>query len=334
MKNYSISYKYLWLYAVIAGFLLSLTPLSLAILHKDRSQIGLHLIDTAIFLVLNIAMFFASLWLNLRLVEKPLMKKILFNLLAYIALCALAIAIHQPFWMRMLKLPLIFYIRDEFIRNLIVFSISYIVAHAMDTFRQNQQMKDVIIQIQQKNLAGQLETLKQQINPHFFFNSMNTLSGLAREDPNKTVEFIDKLSLIFRYVLDIQEKSLVPLSEEIRFAKAYIFLFEVRFADKVVIEINLDENDTALVPSLCSQLLLENIIKHNSMTHQNPVKIEFYKEPSYFVVRNTLTPKKDTAGAGIGLTNLDARSRLLTGKPIEIIASTDHFTVKIPLKSS
>jgi LytS/YehU family sensor histidine kinase len=254
--------------------------------------------------------------------------------LAYIALCSLAILIHQPVWMKMHKLPLIFFIRDEFIRNLIVFSISYIVAHAMDTFRQNQLMKDIIIEIQQKNLAGQLETLKQQINPHFFFNSMNTLSGLAKEDPNKTVEFIDKLSLIFRYVLDIQEKNLVSLSEELRFAKAYIFLLEVRFAEKLVIEINLDENETAMVPSLCSQLLLENIIKHNSMSNHNPVKIEFYKEPGYFVVRNTLALKKDTTGAGIGLKNLDARSRLLIGKQIEINASADHFMVKIPFKSN
>lgn len=334
MKNYTLNFKYLWLYAIIAGFLLSLTPFSLAISHKESGEIGFHLIDTGIFLILNIAMFFVSLWLNLRLVEKPLIRKILINILVYTALCALAILIHQPVWMKMHKLPLIFFIRDEFIRNLIIFSISYIVAHAMDTFRQNQLMKDIIIEIQQKNLAGQLETLKQQINPHFFFNSMNTLSGLAKEDPNKTVEFIDKLSLIFRYVLDIQEKNLVPLSEELRFAKAYIFLLEVRFADKLVIEINLDENETAMVPSLCSQLLLENIIKHNSMSNHNPVKIEFFKEPEYFVVRNTLSLKKDTGGAGIGLKNLDARSRLLTGKQIEIHTSADHFKVKIPFKSN
>ena len=334
MKNYTLSSKYLWLYAFIAGFLLTLTPFSLAISHKDSGQMGFHLVDSAIFLVLSITMFYVSLWFNLRLLGKPVYKKILFNLLIYIALSWLAILIHQPVWMKMQKLPLIFFIRDEFIRNLIVFSISFIVAHAMDTFRQNQLMKDKIIEIQQQNLAGQLETLKQQINPHFFFNSMNTLSGLAKEDPNKTVDFIDKLSLIFRYVLDIQEKNLVPLSEELRFARAYIFLLEVRFSDKLVIDLNLDENDSDLVPSLCSQLLLENIIKHNSMTNQNPVKIEFRKEDGYFVVSNTLAPKKDTAGAGIGLKNLDARSRLLIGKPIEVTGTGQHFTVKIPVKAN
>jgi len=329
MKNNLISIKYILLYAFIAGFLMSL---SFAFIPNQGDRVGLHLLDTSLIFALSVLLFFCSLWLNIRLIAKTIYVRISANIILYILLCVLAIIIHKPIWLKLERLPVVFYIRDEFIRNLMIFSISYIVAQALNTFRQNQFMKNKIIEIQRENQLAQIETLKQQINPHFLFNSLNTLSGLAQEDPQKTVLFIDKLSQIYRYVLDIQEKNLVPLFEEFEFAKAYIYLLEVRFSEKLSIDFKINGNKNDMLPSLCSQILIENVIKHNCMTKQNPIKINFFVEDGYFVVKNTVNLQKNSSGPGIGLKNLDTRSHLLIGKPIEIISTANYFTVKIPLQ--
>jgi len=332
MKQNILSFRHMLLYAMIAGFLMSLTPISLAFLpnRHEPGHTNIQLWDALMVLFINISIFFSSLWLNLQIVEKPVVKKVLLNAAAYLLLCILAILLHKPVWMMLERLPIGFFIRDEFIRNVIIFFISAVVAHAFYNFQQNQFMKNKILEIQRESLAGQIESLKQQINPHFFFNSLNTLSGLAQEDSQKTVEFIEKLSQVFRYVLDIQEKNLVSISEELEFANAYIYLLKVRFQEKFRIEITVEDADKIAVPSLCTQLLLENSFKHNGMSQQNPLQIKIKTEPGYLTVTNSISQKQTVEGTGIGLKNLNERSLLLTGKPIEIWTDTTNFTVRVP----
>jgi sensor histidine kinase YesM len=332
MKQTLLSKRFIVLYALIAGFLMSLTPFSLAFLpsHHGPSTNGVQLLDAFMLLFLNIVLFYSSLWVNLFIVEKTKSQKILLNILAYIGFTLIAILIHKPIWSMIERLPIGFFIRDELGRNLIIFSISAIVANAFHSFQQNQLMKNKILETQRQSLAGQIESLKQQINPHFFFNSLNTLSGLAQEDTQKTLEFIEKLSQVFRYVLEIQEKNVVSVTEEMNFARAYVYLLKVRFEEKFTIEIqqNLDEN--ALVPSLCTQLLLENCFKHNSMSSSNPLKIEIKTDSEYLIISNSKSQSNNLFGNGIGLKNLNERSKLLTGKPIEITTDNKCFTVKVP----
>lgn len=332
MKQTLLSKRYVLLYALIAGFLMSLTPFSLAFLPNRHgpSHQDVQLLDAFMLLFLNIALFYSSLWVNLLLVEKPKSRKILFNVLAYIGFTLLAIIIHKPIWSMLEHLSIGFFIRDELGRNLIIFSISAIVANAFHSFQQNQLMKNKILEIQRQSLAGQIESLKQQINPHFFFNSLNTLSGLAQEDTQKTLEFIEKLSQVFRYVLEIQEKNVVSVDEEMNFARAYIYLLKVRFEEKFTIDIHPDLDDNAMVSSLCTQLLLENCFKHNSMSNSHPLKIEIKTDNGYLVICNSIMQMSQTSGNGIGLKNLDERSKLLTGKPIEITTDNECFTVKVP----
>ena len=332
MKQTLLSKRYIVLYAVIAGFLMSLTPFSLAFLpsHHGPSNSGVQLLDAFLLLFLNIVLFYASLWINLVTVEKPTSRKILFNILAYIGFTLLAILIHKPIWSMLERMPIGFFIRDELGRNLIIFSISVVVANAFHSFQQNQQMKNKILEIQRQSLAGQIESLKQQINPHFFFNSLNTLSGLAQEDTQKTLEFIEKLSQVFRYVLEIQEKNVVSVAEEMNFARAYIYLLKVRFEEKFIVDIQQDLDENVLVPSLCTQLLLENCFKHNSMSSSNPLKIKIRTDNGYLVICNSIMQMNQTSGNGIGLKNLNERSKLLTGKPIEITNENECFTVKVP----
>lgn len=331
-KRVVLNARLILLYAIIAGFLLSLTPLSLALLphHKGEPNMELHLLDATIIFVLNVCMFFVSLWLNLRLLNTNLAQRILLNLLVYIGLSLLAIVIHSPFWEMLDKLPMAFFVRDEFVRNFIIFAISVIVAIAFGTFEQNLRMSNKILEIEKDSLSGQIESLKQQINPHFFFNILNTLSGLAQEDTPKTIEFIEKLSQVFRYVLDIKERNLVSVAEEIRFAEAYVFLMKVRFEDKFNLQFLIEEDCDALVPSLCIQLLLENCFKHNSMTTQKPINIEVKTENHYLTVKNTRSPMHTQSYSGIGLKNLNERCKLLQGREIEIIETQDSFIVKVP----
>jgi LytS/YehU family sensor histidine kinase len=170
-----------------------------------------------------------------------------------------------------------------------------------------------------------------QINPHFFFNTLNTLSGLIQENPGKSELFIDKLSQVFRYILNMQENSQVQLSDEIRFARDYAFLLNVRFDDKLKINFGDVDKIAAKVPSLCSQLLIENVIKHNRMNQQFPVTINFTTENGFLKVCNNLYPQIIENSTGLGLKNLNRRSELLSGKPILIEKTDNSFCVQVPL---
>lgn len=331
--NNKLSLKYIALYAIIAGLLLSLTPFSLAFIPDHQGHAGVKLLDAGVILLLNTLLFFCSLWLNLRISTMNVFKRIGINTGVYFLLTVIAIFIHRPVWLMLRGLPMNFFIRDEFIHSLIIFCISYIVAQAYDNFLQNQLMKNKILEIQRESLSVQIESLKQQINPHFFFNSLNTLSGLAQENSQKTVEFIEKLSQVFRYVLDIQEKNMVSLTEELNFAKAYIYLMKVRFAEKFSVEIQVNAGDGETVPGLCTQLLLENCFKHNAMSNVNPLRIRIFTENGYMIVSNSLAPLNNSGGNGIGLRNLNERCVLLTGKSVEITKEAGLFTVKVPLNN-
>lgn len=332
MKQLLLNKRYILLYAVIAGLLMSLTPISLAFLPNRHGSFNqeVQLLDAFLLLFLNIGFFYLSLLINLNIVEKSTRQKIIYNITAYIGLTLFAILVHKPVWQMLERLPVEFFIRDEIGRNFIIFSISIIVAKAFHSIEQNQLMKNKILEIQRQSLAGQIESLKQQINPHFFFNSLNTLSGLAQEDTAKTLEFIEKLSQVFRYVLEIQEKNTVSIREELNFAKAYIYLLKVRFENKFIVDIQTEINENEMVPSLCTQLLLENCFKHNSMSNENPLKIFIKYEKGYLIISNTLSPVHQSSGNGIGLRNLAERCNLLTGKKIEINDGEQLFTVKIP----
>jgi len=332
-KKLLLSPGYILLYAIVAGGLLSSTQFSLAFL-PDRNgptNHAVHLVDAVIVLMLNIAMFYASLFVNLHFVEKRIKTKLSINLLVYLVMTFLAIVFHRPVWEQLQRLPVTFFIRDELIRNVIIFSISAVVAKAIYNYQVTIEMKNKILEIQRQSLAGQIESLKQQINPHFFFNSLNTLSGLAAEDTQKTIDFIDQLSTVFRYVLEVQEKNLISIAEEMEFARSYIYLLKVRFEDKFSIEEDIKPNAHALVPSLCTQLLLENCFKHNSMGNDNPLKISVSTNSEFLIVRNSISRISSSTGTGIGLRNLNERCRLLMGKSIIISSENDFFIVKVPL---
>lgn len=188
--------------------------------------------------------------------------------------------------------------------------------------------------LKNENLKAQYTMLVNQINPHFLFNSLNSLSMLVREDKTESaLTYIDQLSYTFRYIIRNEKHTLIRLGNEIEFLDAYKYLLEIRYADKLFFDIDIDGSKLdLLLPALSIQPLLENAVKHNSITRANPLHITITTENDFLVVSNPIRPKMEPEiGTGIGLQNLSSRYLLLTGKNIEITDDKDTFTVKLPL---
>lgn len=182
---------------------------------------------------------------------------------------------------------------------------------------------------------AQFESLKSQLDPHFLFNSLNVLSALIEENPKKAQIFTDELSKIYRYVLEHKDKPLVTLTEELSFAKVYTHLLSTRFDKSVQFHFEIEPSDREFIVPLSLQLLLENIIKHNTVTEQSPLKIRLYKENNNLVVENNLQKRTlSQHRKGIGLQNIKQRYALQTSNPVAIEESVSHFKVSLPILSS
>jgi sensor histidine kinase YesM len=186
--------------------------------------------------------------------------------------------------------------------------------------------------LREENLIFQNETLKNQVNPHFLFNSLNTLSSLISTQPEIADEFIGRLSSIYRYILENSTKDKVPLQSELTFINDYFFLHKIRDDNKIRMEINIQDPDKYLILPVSLQILVENAIKHNIATRENPLKISIYAEGDYISVKNNLQKMSARlSSTGIGLKNLAERTKLITGKLLQIEETKSDYIVKLPL---
>lgn len=178
---------------------------------------------------------------------------------------------------------------------------------------------------------AQFESLKNQLDPHFLFNSLNVLSSLIEENPPKATRFTKDLSKIYRYVLEQKDKKRVPVSEEIQFAKTYAELLKTRFEKSISFDFNIDENQHQMIIPLSLQLLLENVVKHNMATSTKTLNVKVYQSENHIVVENNLQPRNTIQRNGIGLENIKKRYELLTDQKVEIQKNNEIFCVKIPI---
>ncbi|WP_445731219.1 2TM domain-containing protein [Mariniflexile sp.] len=190
---------------------------------------------------------------------------------------------------------------------------------------------------EQKVIAGtasaKFNALKNQLDPHFLFNSLNVLTSLIEENPENAQKFTTSLSKIYRYVLEQKNKELVSVDEELEFAKTYMSLLKMRFEDSIIFDIPERANnpDSKVVP-LSLQLLLENAVKHNTVTAKNPLRIKIYEQGDSLVVENNLQPKQIVKkSSGVGLNNIMQRYDLLTIKKVNIDKEATRFAVAIPM---
>lgn len=206
--------------------------------------------------------------------------------------------------------------------------ISYLIRRQQEVVIENQQL-------QAENILNQYEALKNQLNPHMLFNSLNTLRSLVREDQDKAQEYIQELSRVLRYTLQGNDSKSVFLKDEIEFVSAYIFLLKMRFEDNLSFDICIDNKyANYYLPPMAVQMLIENAVKHNEISDRHPLNIRIYTEGEELIVTNPVQPKLTaTIGTGIGLANLAKRYHLLYKREIQI-SENEQFTIRIPLISS
>ena len=190
---------------------------------------------------------------------------------------------------------------------------------------------------EQKVIAGaasaKFDALKNQLDPHFLFNSLNVLTSLIEENPDNAQKFTTSLSKVYRYVLEQKSKELVTVDEELNFARTYMSLLKMRFEDSIVFEMpdKASNPETKVVP-LSLQLLLENAVKHNMVTSSKPLHIKIYEDGDHLVVMNNLQPKQIVKkSSGVGLENIKQRYKLLSSRKVYINQRDKDFAVAIPM---
>jgi len=185
----------------------------------------------------------------------------------------------------------------------------------------------------QESIQAQLENLKNQVNPHFLFNNLSVLSSLVYKDQDKAVEFINQFSKVYRYLLENRSRELVELNEELTFANSYCFLLKIRFDAALQIHFQVDEQaKLKLLPPMALQILLENAIKHNEASVENPLHVDVESQGNLLIIRNNLQLRQQVESSSkTGINNILNRYKHFTTDKVKIEASTTHFIVQLPL---
>ncbi|SIS47095.1 Histidine kinase [Zobellia uliginosa] len=187
--------------------------------------------------------------------------------------------------------------------------------------------------LQKENYQAQLEGLKNQVQPHFLFNSLNVLRSLIHKDQEKATEFTQRLSDLYRSFLTYGDEPLIPLEKELEVSKAYIFLLETRFGKALQISLDIAEDSLSyFLPPGALQTLIENVIKHNGSTSKKPLRVRIHTEEGKLVVRNRLSPRfEETTSTKTGLKNLRTRYSFLSQEEVEWVRTEEEFIVRLPL---
>ena len=222
------------------------------------------------------------------------------------------------------------------LKCMFVYVVAALYARIYDLLYQRQRIEIKNEQLKTENLSTRYSALVSQISPHFLFNSLNSLSMLVREKHNeKALTYIDRLSHVFRYIIQNGQNTLSTVADELQFLDSYRYLLEVRYAEKLFFEIDIDPSYMERqMPSLALQPLIENAVKHNTITRSKPLTISIYTKDGEIVVSNPVIPKIEAeVSTGIGLKNLSSRWLMITEKDIEVIRTETTFEVHLPLSN-
>ncbi|WP_343686242.1 sensor histidine kinase [Chryseobacterium gleum] len=213
--------------------------------------------------------------------------------------------------------------------NLTIYMFLYLLYQSYNS----QQISLELEQIRTDNLHAQYELLKQQINPHFLFNSLNTLKSMIDIKDESSGDFVVRLADFYRFTLDNRKLDLIPLKKELAILDAYVFLLISRFEDGIEFKIDIQEELlNSYIPPFTLQLLCENCIKHNIVSLAHPLIIKLYSEDGYIIIENNFQPKNTPQeSAGIGIENIRERYRHFAEKELIILQNDINFTVKLPI---
>lgn len=275
---------------------------------------------------------FILIQVNLRKIESLLFRKRLFY---NFIICAVAYAIYTTISLLTCTKADCFggILLFQFVVACVLFSLFGHVFHMYSVQRKKEQE---IEQLKIENLQSRCDALANQINPHFFFNSLNSLTALIRKkDDAVTLAFVNKLSEVFRYILLSEKKGLVSLREELAFVEAFRYMLEIRFANKLVFNIQVpDDKQELKLPALSLLPLIDNIVVHNVIDSENKMEVDiFINEKNEVVVTNPIYPKlSPPITNGTGLQNLKNRFELMMNSAIRLDSSNERFTVFLPLE--
>lgn len=219
------------------------------------------------------------------------------------------------------------------VRGLLINLICYTVLHLLQQNYENRHMNIELQQVKNDNLAAQYELLKQQVNPHFLFNSLNTLKSMVEIGEKEAVAFIIKLSNFYRYTLDSRKLDLIKISEEMEIVESFLYLQKARFGRAFIFEHHLSLDIlVTFIPPFALQLLIENCLKHNVISEEYPLHICLYHQDNQLVLENPIRLKAgESHSLGVGLENIRLRYRHLTEKPVEITEDDNIFKIKLPI---
>ena len=220
------------------------------------------------------------------------------------------------------------------VASLIFLSITIAVELFSESIENRQHLELKYERLSRSHEMAKYQALMNQINPHFLFNSLNVLSFLVYQSPQEAERFIEELSNIYRYILQLNEKYVVPLKKELDFIESYIFLQKIRYQNNLTFDADIDSHSTdKMIPPLTLELLVENAIKHNVIAEDQPLNIKLFTENGHLVVKNNLQPRMEPKNNSmqIGLKNLLEKFEILDMEPPQFFNSKGDFVVKVPL---
>jgi two-component system LytT family sensor kinase len=329
-KPFKISNKIIWLSSLSLGILTSVPKIA-----EHRFNVYEALVDSTVTFLFAVFIWYYNILtlpayssrdVRNGFSSKRLLKGIFFGLAVMFILACIQqyLLSHLNFGPVMLMFE---------VRGILINITFYMFIHLLYQSYQNQQVGIELERTRTDNLGAQYELLKQQVNPHFLFNSLNTLKYMVESHDKHSVDFILKLSDFYRFTLESRKLDLIRLSEELEILEAYMFLLKARFEEGIDLSIAIDkEYYTSFIPPFTLQLLIENCIKHNIVSISRPLHIKLYSENGFIVVENLLQLKRTPeASMGIGLENINQRYIHFLDKKIEIETTEALFKIKLPV---
>lgn len=257
-------------------------------------------------------------------------KKLLISLSLGVVVMAVLVFLHHIIFPKYgFNTMILMYEFRAILINLTIYMFLYLLYQSYNS----QQISLELEQIRTDNLHAQYELLKQQINPHFLFNSLNTLKSMIDIKDESSGDFVVRLADFYRFTLDNRKLDLIPLKKELAILDAYVFLLISRFEDGIEFKIDIQEELlNSYIPPFTLQLLCENCIKHNIVSLAHPLIIKLYSEDEYIIIENNFQPKNTPQeSTGIGIENIRERYRHFAEKELIILQNDINFTVKLPI---
>lgn len=217
---------------------------------------------------------------------------------------------------------------------IIVFTIAFAVEFFWEVMRKRQSLELLNERLLRNQEIAKYQALMNQVNPHFLFNSLNVLSFLVYKNPKDADRFIEELSKIYRYILQLNEAYVVPLKEELKFIQSYIYLQKIRYQGNLNFESEVAAHVlNQLIPPLTLEVLIENAIKHNIISEKQPLNIQLTTQGEYLIVKNEYQPRieNEVTSTKVGLKNLTEKFAILESAPPEFVTKNGYFVAKVPL---